>query len=656
MSNINLRLYGEQIYPTISKYLSKYISPEIKKEDFLEKYKNGSVEINEISLKEKLSSHPQITIEKATIGELKLHILNETDNFSIYLNKVKFSLAISDIKEEEIKSQIIESKKNLINDFITYAIAKIEKKDGSSFLDNLIKMFIDKIINGISVEINNLELKIKMDNSKNTSFLFLIENLNYSDEKGIKIKNISVIYQNELSKINVIDRFDFIIDIIHSNEENKQNKINLVLSDFRFEINKNIYLEFLNYFNIFDNANYKKIYLEYKNLIFYHKPKSIEGKKNYRLLWLYAIRTVIKLQKYIKNKKPEIFDLIDFIQIKIAKNYLDNEKFDDKFLIPDIKNSLKATKEKVEKKVLDNKKGNVLANAFSFFFGAKKEEKKDELTEEEKEISDNIYKDEYIINYLNGNTNDNKNINLNIIFDKIKNFLSNVSIDINIAKLELIIHNININNKQNLFIKGMRMNINYNNKEFDFKYIINDIGFEKDKSFFNKDDLFCLNAIEFSRDKNNFVNLSFGFKNIELNEDLFMCLLTFFKSIQTKTKQKLFKEKKYINSTKKDENENKKKDNKKEEENEITKNIKNFSFMNNFKLSNIPSFSIKSKDNKIEIKIINYSMTENSFSFTVNIKDSYGEILKDFTFNPKNENNNFIFHLDSPINIVLSNK
>jgi hypothetical protein len=87
------------------------------------------------------------------------------------------------------------------------------------------------------------------------------------------------------------------------------------------------------------------------------------------------------------------------------------------------------------------------------------------------------------------------------------------------------------------------MNFNYYNKEFDFKYIINDIGYEKDKSFFNKDDLFCLNALELSRDKNNIVNLSFGFKNIELNEDLFMCLLTFFKSIQTKKSKNYLKKK-----------------------------------------------------------------------------------------------------------------
>ena len=50
MADINLRLYGDQIYPNISKYLSSYISPEIEKENFLEMYKNGLVEIKELKL------------------------------------------------------------------------------------------------------------------------------------------------------------------------------------------------------------------------------------------------------------------------------------------------------------------------------------------------------------------------------------------------------------------------------------------------------------------------------------------------------------------------------------------------------------------------------------------------------------------------------
>ena len=597
MANINLRLYGEQIYPMLSKYLSSYISPDIKKEEFLEKYKNGRVEMNEISLKEKLSFHQQINIEQASIGELKLNIPNETENFSMYLKDMKCSIIIPNITEGEIKSKLIEDKKRLINDFITYSVAKIEKKDGSSFLDGIIQNFINKIINGIEIEIKNFELKIKMDNNENCNFLFLIDNINYYDEKGINIKNISVIYEREHIKINIIDKFDFIIDIIHSNEEGKQNKLNLVISDFKFEINKNIYFDFLNLFNIFDNVDYKKIYMKYKNLILYHKPSNIEGKKDYKLLWYYAIKTVVKLQKYIKYKNPEIFDLLESSQIKIIKKYLETDGIDEKFLLPNEKNSLKATRGKVEKIVIENKKENVLASAFSFFFGAKKEEKKDELTEEEKEISEEIYNDTNLINYLNGNINTRQNATLSSIINKIKKFLSNVTIDINITKLELIINNINIGNKQNLFIKEMRMNVNYWNKEFDFNYYISDIGYEKDKSFFEKEELTSKNAIEFSRDRNNSIKLDFNFKNIELNEDLFMCLITFFKSIHIKKKQKLFKEKKYVSLDEKKEKEDR--------ENEIMNKIKNFSFMNNFKLSNIPSFSIISKDNKIEIKIIN---------------------------------------------------
>ena len=651
MATINLRLYGEQIYPNISKYLSTYINPEIQKEEFVSMYKNGKVEVKQISLKEKLSLNPQIKIENASIEELKLNIPNEEENFSIYLNNMKCLLSFSDIKEDEIEKLLIENKKKLIDEFIKYAVAKIEKKDGASFLDNLIKSVIDKILNGLTIEIHNLEMEVKIDNGKNKSFTFIIEDINYSDVKGIKIKNTCLIYKEDFIKINVIDKFDFNIDIIHSNEEGKPNKLNLTLSDFKLELNKNIYFEFLNFFNLFDNAQYKKIYIRYKKLIQFHKPILKEGKKDYKALWYYAIKTVIKLQKYTKYNKQEIFDLIESSQVKIIKKYLENKNNDERFLLPDKKNTLKSTKAKVEEKVIENKKGNVLANAFSFFFSAKKEEDKKELTEEEKEIYEEIFKDSNLINYINGNINNDKNNNLNSVVDKIKKFLSNISIDINITKLELILHNINIGNKQSLFIKGMRMNLNYINKEFDFKFIINDIGYEKNKSFFDKNELFSSNAIEFGRDKNNIINLSFGFKNIELNEDLFMCLITFFKSIQTKPKQKLFKERKYniIVETKEEKED-------KDKENEIIKNLKNFSFLNNFNLSNIPSFSVKSKYNKIEIKVTNYSITETSLGFTLNIRDSYGEILKDFTFNPKIVKNKFIFHLDSPLSIILSNQ
>jgi len=646
MEYINLRLYGEQIYPTISKYLTDYISPEIQKEDFLEKYKNGSMEIKNISLKKQLDIHPQIKIENGMIGELKMHIPNEIENFSIYLNNMECLLIISDINEEVIEKILIENKKKLINDFINYSIAKIEKKDGASFLDNIIKNFIDKIINGINIEINNLKLRIRINNKNKNNFIFIIENINYYDKKEIKIKNISVIYEEEPIKINVIDKFDFNIDITHSNEEGILNQIILKISDFKFELNENIYYEFLNYYNIFDDARYKEIYIIYKNLIQFNRPIDINGKKDYKSLWFYAIKTVIKLQKYLKYNKEYIFDLINSSQLKIIKKYINEENIDEKkFLLLDEINCLKATKEKVEKKVIENKKGNVLANAFNFFFGAKKEEKK-ELTEEEKEIFEEIYKDSNIINYLNGNINNNQNESLSSLIDKIKKFLSNVSINVIIDKFELILHNKKIEKKQNLFIKEMKMILNYINNEFDFKYTIKDIGYEKNKSFFNKNDK-DKNAIECTRDKNNFINLSFGFENIEFNEELFLSFINLIKT-KRKKKQKLFhrKNNKQIIEEK----------NEKENENKIIKNIQNFSFNNSFTISNIPSFSIKIKDNKIDIIIVNYSLNENSFSFTIRIQDIYGLILYNFTFNPKKEGNKFIFHPDSSLIIFLRNK
>ena len=260
MSTINLRLYGDQIYPNISKYLSTYINPEIQKEEFISMYKNGQVEFKQISLKETFSFNPQIKMENASIEELKLNIPNEEENFSIYLNNMKCSLSFSDVKDDEIEKLLIENKKKLIDEFIKYSVAKIEKKDGASFLDNLIKSIIDKILNGLTIEIHNLEMEVKIDNGENKSFTFIIEDINYSDVNGIKIKNTCLIYKEDFIKINVIDKFDFNIDIIHSNEEGKPNKLNLTLSDFKLELNKNIYFEFLNFFNLFDNTQYKKIY------------------------------------------------------------------------------------------------------------------------------------------------------------------------------------------------------------------------------------------------------------------------------------------------------------------------------------------------------------------------------------------------------------
>jgi hypothetical protein len=50
---------------------------------------------------------------EGSMGEMKLKIPNETENFSIILNNMKCSLRVSDIKEEEIESILVKNKKKI---------------------------------------------------------------------------------------------------------------------------------------------------------------------------------------------------------------------------------------------------------------------------------------------------------------------------------------------------------------------------------------------------------------------------------------------------------------------------------------------------------------------------------------------------------------
>ena len=128
MANINLRLYGDQIYPNISKNLSQYITPEIPKDEFISMYKSGILELKEISLKESFSLNPQIKIDKAFISSIKIYIPDEKDNFGISIEDIKCFLTICDISENEAEKLLIEEKKKLITEFIDFSVKKIQKK------------------------------------------------------------------------------------------------------------------------------------------------------------------------------------------------------------------------------------------------------------------------------------------------------------------------------------------------------------------------------------------------------------------------------------------------------------------------------------------------------------------------------------------------
>ena len=642
MANINLRLYGDQIYPNISKYLTKYISPDIQKEEFLSMYKSGRMELKELSLKENISLNSQIKIEEASISEMNINIPDEKENFGMSINNIKCLLTISEISENEIEKLLIEDKKNLIDEFINYSVKKIQKKDGPSFLDNLIKSVVEKILNGLTIEIKNLELKIKAKNRDNIYFIFLIDNLNYSFDKGAEIKNINLLYEEQMNKINIIEKFNINLDVKSSAEKEKPNQINMTITDYSLKLNKKIYEEFANIYDLFDEAKYKKIYTKYKKLILFHKPKTKEdGKKDYKLLWEFSIKTIINLRKYVGYKKCDIFDLTNFAQIKIIEKYLENNENLENILLTEDNNILKATKKKVEKKILDDKNSNVLANAFNFFFGAKKEEKKNELTEEEKEIMEEIYKNENIIKYLN-NDIEKASSNFNIISEKIKSFFSNFTFNFEFTKLQLNIENTNKFYNVNFVINGLKFNYNYIEKQFDLKFIINDIGYKTDKSFFNKKNKED-NAIEITRDKNSNIDLKLGFDNIEIKIDEFIGIFIFLNSIKKKKNIKIFYEK--INTYK----ENKHKD----IQNQIINDISNFSFIDNFKLTNFPSLSLLTKNNKIDLKIFNYSLSENSINFTINLNDSFGKILNDLTFNLQKKDKKFNSIFETPIEIIL---
>lgn len=80
--------------------------------------------------------------------------------------------------------------------------------------------------------------------------------------------------------------------------------------------------------------------------------------------------------------------------------------------------------------------------------------------------------------------------------------------------------------------------------------------------------------------------------------------------------------------------------------------------MKNFRISNIPSLSLVCEGNKIDIIFTDFLLTETYFCFTLNIKDSFGEIFPDYTFmiNTIKEGNIYKFHLNMPIKFTLSKK
>ena len=730
MTTINFRLYGEQIYGLSQKYLTEYISPEIVKEDFITQFKSGKLSYENLSTKKQIQINPQISLDELTIQKIDINIPNETENLSIYLDNVKSVIQLSDITDDQIEKMIIDERKELIDKFKDFVIKKIEKKESSkSFIEGLIENFVNRAINGLSLVFNNIEFIMKY---KNHIFTFIFEKINYSEDMGIQVENISLVFEEDMYKKNIINRFSINVEInpkenkdielrkleeieeenkegeekkeeeeekkeeeekiegeeekknvdekkeniannVEKNEENKINKINVTMSNFELELNQTAFYAINDILNLITNIPYQKVFLRYKKLIQFHRPKeggaNLENEENdekvikhniYISKWYYAIKTVVKLQKYIGYKKDYIFDLIESSQIKISKKYLENNTTTDNILLPTEINLLKSTKEKVENQLLENKKGGGLTKAFSFFFGGGGDDKKKELTEEEKEELNNIYTDNYIIKYLLG-LNENKSSDSNPLNEKINKFISNIILKINVEKIELILININEkeNNKCNLFIKDININFNLNNKKYDFEININDIGTLLNDSLFDNRINVINYLIQLKKEPNNeLIKLNLGFNNIILNEQIFIFILSYIYSLNIPNQIKLFHEIDY--NSKINQNENKE-----QLENKIVDNGEDnkdtFQLFNNFSVSHIPSLTLlNSNDDKIEFNLINYSLNKDLLSFTINIKDTFGTILDDYTFNLKREQidnkQKYQIYLEDSLNIISSKK
>ena len=678
--SINLRIYADQIYGFTQSYMKEYISPDIVKEEFINNFKSGQLSYENISTKKIIKVNPQANLEELNIQNFEIKIPNETENLSLYIGKLKAIVDLQEIKDEEIENIIITERKNLIEGFITFVIKKIEKKgESKTFIEGLIETFVNRAINGLVIDLNNIELIIKF---KKYIICFDIEKFLYSEEKGMQMNNFSVSLILEGNKKEILKKFSLNIELNtkkdkieenkdvetvndikeENNLENKnrevienRNKLNISISNIEFEINQDIIYAFNDIYDLFNITEYKKIFLRYKKLIQYHKPKINEDKhNNYISLWYYAIKTVIKLQKYIGRKKHHIFDLIESSQIKIIKKYIDDNNNINNLLLPNEINSLKATKEKVEKQLLENKKGGGIAKAFSFFFGGGGDEDKKELTEEEKNELNEIYTDDYIIKYLLGLNEGQKSGN-NPFSDKINKIINDLIINIKIDKIEVKENNYNCN----FYIKTITFNSNLINKKYDFEINIDDIGTLLNESLFSDkfEDTNYLIQIkkEMNSDK---IKLNLGFNNIVLNEDMFIFFLTYFSTLKNKSNLiKLFHYTDYSQFINKETKPNP----------EVINNIGNekdddgesIQLLENFSLSNIPSLTLLNADkNKLEFNIQDFTFKKNNLSFGLNIQDSFGTILDNYAFNfnvEKLDNKQkYKLYLEQPINIIIS--
>jgi hypothetical protein len=315
MSNINLRTYGNMIYGNISKYLTEYIEPDINKDEFIEMFNKGKLNVDNLKLKNGknfiIDSKFKLSFFSCKIFEAM--IPDENSNLEIYIKDAKISINLIELNYDNLEAILISEIKSFTDNYINYAIQKVQNKDNApSMIEGMIQNIILKIINNdFKFEIKNIEISLKFND---IILIFSIDKIQFNKEE-IKIeKNKDVEMKKEEYK-----------------EEDKQNDINInPNNDLKENINPNeiILTKVSPFRKLFGVSLLQEGYLlgpspDIKPKIFIPKIyiKSME-EQEYKLLIYYF--KGITLFMFLKNDIN--IDLIQFNQIKeIIKKILSNE-------------------------------------------------------------------------------------------------------------------------------------------------------------------------------------------------------------------------------------------------------------------------------------------------------------------------------------------
>ena len=308
---------------------------------------------------------------------------------------------------------------------------------------------------------------------------------------------------------------------------------------------------------------------------------------------------------------------------------------------------LKSTKSIIEKKILDIK--NSFANKFFSFFSSNNDNSKS-LTEEEKASIENYLKHENLVKYLKGELfSDIKTVNQNIIVKKYKKYFDYLigRFDINNFEIKFA-SKLELKNKD-LYLKGVRFDFEYGNNNLKFelnildnnKDIIHSINNEENKKEIinKKEEEVAKNIISCSYDNNSKIKIFIEKENFELSENNLFLIICYSKFILDKLE---------LNNRIYNYNIGKIKE---QENNEI----KYENIINNIYFPFFPSVSLKTNnENKIDIKISNYSYTEKLVSFDIEINDSNNPIMDKYHFEINLNNNGIDINLEKPLSFNIN--